>query len=1006
MSSSSPFSFDYSRLLAELQEGVWSMSYKARRFLYFNPALENIFGGAICDENHCPTGWWEAIYPPERDRLIQALNTLKLGEVKELHYPIIRPDGAMRFLRNKFWRVRGTPARFEGVITDVTPQTLNQPSDPPNSPLEAFFLTIPTGIAFLDFDLRFRFINEYLAQLNGKRLADHLNRTLAEVLPEQVAFLAPLCEQVINTGEAILEQEVTTVDPHDPTRESTWSVSLFLAQVEKGEALGVGVLVNDISQQKAAFRERQAATQALLLSEQQLQKAQRIAHIGNWEFDVLTGKISWSEEMFRIYGWDPEGETPTLEQFTQNIHPDDQPIHNEIVSQTLATGAPFCMDYRIYQVNSGELRHLDVRGEAIRNEQGEVIQLFGTVLDITERRQAELALQQREEFLRSIYEGISQAIFMLDVQPDGEFYYVGWNPFADQLMKIPSSYVFGKKPRDLFGEEVGAILTAHYTSCVKRGESITYEESLTVEGENIWFLTTLNPLRNEQGKIYRIVGTAQTINEQKLTEMALKESQEQLQASAKTRDALQQLLASQIRQSLDLQTVLEATVAEIYNLLPVSACTFAWYHPPDETMPDDPIFALGYWEVITEAKVPESLSYLGQFPSAANPMMLEQLKQGKSFQIEDTQTVTDPTMRAFFIERSVTSALFLPIPTNNGLGVLNCMRSVEIEPWDEVALQLLQMATDQIAIAINQSELYQKAQSKTRELEQTLEELQKAQTNLVQAEKMSSLGQLVAGIAHEINNPINFIYGNLEPARTYAESLLGLIKLYQETYPEPTPEIAEAIEEMDLEFITEDITKLLDSMWLGSIRIRDIVQSLRTFARLDESGFKSVNIHENLDSTLMVLRNELKTERHEMPNIMISRNYEELPSIYCDIGQLNQVFFNLITNGIDAIKQRNRQWDNAAILEDPGCILINTTLLNKHWIKITISDNGVGIDPNKISQIFDPFYTTKGVGNGTGLGLSVSYQIIVNNHQGRLYCESELGKGTKFIIELPIQGKG
>lgn len=294
-------------------------------------------------------------------------------------------------------------------------------------------------------------------------------------------------------------------------------------------------------------------------------------------------------------------------------------------------------------------------------------------------------------------------------------------------------------------------------------------------------------------------------------------------------------------------------------------------------------------------------------------------------------------------------------------------------------------------------ELRQKAQ----ELENTLIELYKTQTQLVQSEKMSSLGQLVAGIAHEINNPVNFIFGNLAPASNYAQDLLRLLYLYQQHYPNPHLEIQAEAEAIDIEFLVEDFPKILSSMKIGAERIQDIVRSLRNFSRMDEAEVKEVDIHEGIDSTLMILQNRLKTKA-ECPDIQVIKEYEDLPLVECYAGQLNQVFMNILSNAIDAVEESNKQRSLQNIVESPSCIRINTSI-NTDSVVITISDNGNGISEDILTKIFDPFFTTKKVGKGTGLGLSISYQIVTVKHSGKLWCESIPKQGTKFVIELPTK---
>lgn len=292
--------------------------------------------------------------------------------------------------------------------------------------------------------------------------------------------------------------------------------------------------------------------------------------------------------------------------------------------------------------------------------------------------------------------------------------------------------------------------------------------------------------------------------------------------------------------------------------------------------------------------------------------------------------------------------------------------------------------------------LENRVQERTQELSQTLLELKQTQSKLLQSEKMSSLGQLVAGIAHEINNPVNFIYGNLTYAKQYTQAMLNLMECYQQCYPEPPQALQAEIENADLSFIQEDLPKLMSSMLMGTERIREIVKSLRTFSRLDEAELKTVDLHEGLESTLMILQNRLKA-KPDRPSIQIITKYSKLPLIECYPGQLNQVFLNILTNAIDTLEEKLTQ-DKTFI----PTITLSTQLSDASQVMIQIADNGLGMSEATQKQLFDPFFTTKAVGKGTGLGLSISYQIVVDTHQGQLICESMPGFGTEFAIIIPI----
>lgn len=321
------------------------------------------------------------------------------------------------------------------------------------------------------------------------------------------------------------------------------------------------------------------------------------------------------------------------------------------------------------------------------------------------------------------------------------------------------------------------------------------------------------------------------------------------------------------------------------------------------------------------------------------------------------------------------------------------------------------MLSTQAAISLENSRLYasleEKVQQRTQELEQknqqlsqTLENLQRTQSQLIQTEKMSSLGRMVGGVAHEINNPVTFISGNINHAQYYFDDLFELIDLYAADSPHPSPEVEDKIEEMDLEYLREDVSNVLASMKHGCDRIIKIVQGLRTFSRLDEAEMKPVDIHASLESSLLLLQSRIKGEGNRR-EVEIIKNYDKLPNVTCYAAQLNQVFFNLFSNAIDALSEL-RSVANAA--KNPQ-IQIRTETSDRDTVKIFIRDNGSGIPESIKAKIFDPFFTTKPVGQGTGLGLSSSYQIIVQQHGGQLTCESYreqgLEQGTEFMIEIP-----
>ncbi len=372
--------------------------------------------------------------------------------------------------------------------------------------------------------------------------------------------------------------------------------------------------------------------------------------------------------------------------------------------------------------------------------------------------------------------------------------------------------------------------------------------------------------------------------------------------------------------------------------------------------------------------------------------------------INDATVETTFAADPYIIREQPLSLLCSPI-LNQGklIGILYLENNLVTRAFTSDHIFIFNLLCSQAAISLENARLYQQAQDYAHQSEQSLNDLKQMQLQLVQSEKMSALGNLVAGVAHEINNPIGFIAGNLQPAVDYVQDLFGLIDLYQQKFPHPGVHIEKEIKAIDLEYLREDLPKLIASMQEGVDRIYDISTSLRTFSRADSKRKVEFNIHEGIDSTLLILKHRLKANENR-PEIQVIKNYGNLPQVECFVGQLNQVFMNILANAIDALEESNTERSFADIQANPNRITIRTTLTeDNHHVLIQIQDNGIGMSDQVKQKIFDHLFTTKAVGKGTGLGLSITHQIIVEKHGGSLEVNSSLGQGTSFVVAIPVK---
>ncbi|MEH2291155.1 GAF domain-containing sensor histidine kinase [Nostoc sp.] len=486
-----------------------------------------------------------------------------------------------------------------------------------------------------------------------------------------------------------------------------------------------------------------------------------------------------------------------------------------------------------------------------------------------------------------------------------------------------------------------------------------------------------------------------------LTQMQV-QAQKLAQAAERERKAAEREKAlaatvEKIRHSLDIDTIFATSTEEVRRLLEVDRVTIYQFRADWSGEFVAESLAQG-WRPVKKIVSAMSTTGVAASDDYLQKNQVGDFANGKTLVIKDIYSTDDSIPYVALIERMEARAyMIVPIFQGEKLwGLLAAYQNIKPRDWQEDEVDLLMQIGTQLGVGLQQAELLEQTQCQKEELTQTLKELQDTQSQLIQSEKMAGLGQLVAGVAHEINNPISFIYGNITYVTEHTENLFKLLHLYQKQYPVVTGEIQKQTTAVDLDFISDDLPKILTSMKMGAERISQLVLSLRNFSRLDETGMKPVDLHEGIDSTLLILQHRLQPQTNSFA-IEVVKQYGELPPVVCYAAQMNQVFMNILNNAIDALEN---SVTSGKIIENPK-ICIRTEIIEENTVLIWIADNGCGILETVRSRIFEPFFTTKQPGQGTGLGLSISYQIIVEKHGGQLKYVSEFGNGSEFCIQIP-----
>ena len=572
----------------------------------------------------------------------------------------------------------------------------------------------------------------------------------------------------------------------------------------------------------------------------------------------------------------------------------------------------------------------------LRDAEGTTVGMLGLAQDISDLKSMEVSLRQSEQRFRDVTEAAGEYIWEIDAE--GTYTFV-----TDRAKAVkgydPTALIRHTLFEFMPPEDVTQVEAIVQTAAMNKSAFTLEHRNILPSGEIVWEAVNGLPVLNEQGEIAGFRGTGLSITDRKIAEAAIAESE------AKFR------------------RLVEGANDLIYAVAPDGTFT---YLSPQQTK------IWGY----------EVADFLHQsFAPLVHPDDLPQVLASNQRLFETGKRQMGLEFRLQHHEGHWTWVTCSNSPIKDATGQVIGFQGI---------------ARDVSYRKVAEAKLQQKAE----ELEAALQELQQTQLQMIQSEKMSSLGQLVAGVAHEINNPVSFIYGNITPTDQYAQDLLNLIDLYETHYPEPLPIIQDAIAAIDLDFLKADLPKTLSSMRMGADRSRQIVNSLRNFSRLDEADYKAVDIHAGLDSTLVILEHRVKATP-DRPAIQVIKQYGELPLVECYAGQLNQVFMNILVNALAALEERDHTRTPAAMQQCPSTITIQTRLIHGDRIAVHIGDNGPGIPKAVQNRVFDPFFTTKPWGKGTGMGMSISYQIVTEKHGGTLECISAPEQGSEFVVQIP-----
>ncbi|WP_293128595.1 PAS domain S-box protein [Microcoleus sp. bin38.metabat.b11b12b14.051] len=955
---------NYRSIFENATEGIFQTTADGR-YLSANPALARIYGYDSPSEMIAKCSA-KNLYVDRTRRADFIAEIIKTGSLKEFESCVFRCDGSTTWISENVRQVCGENGEllyYEGTVAEIADRKHAEAAERDREYwLKTAIDAVPDALNLTDSEGRWLIANDCALQLLGWETAAYQGKTTAELAAAATPRVREILLNWQATNETTWEAGTLTSSRQVvalPTGGSNWfevrKVPLFNPD---GSRKGMAVAGRDTTQEveaEAALRDSEQRFRAIFeraaigMAVATLEGA---AIATNPAFQAMLGR---SESQLRGVGLD------------NWAHPEDTQSDRHL-RQQLAFG-----ERQAYQIEKrylrpdGSIRWGRLSASVIHNSHATPQFILDMVEDITDRKLAESALLQNEAKWRSLILNSSDIITILD--ENGLIVYE--SPSVETVLSYEPEELIGQNALDfIHPDDIPSVISDGEKLLANPGDPIALEGRFRRADGSWCFLEGVGINLLADPAVNGIVLNSRDMTARRQAEYRLSKINECfLGFTTDATDNIQRLTAL-AGELLGGSSAIYSHVGD--GLLRAIA---TWQTPPDYPEVDR-----------AEGHICTDVCNQASDRAVAIPDLQNTI-----------YSQIDPAVIRYQLKSYLGQAVRLG---DNYVGALCVIYTESIAPT-EADCKLIGIIAGAIGVEEERATAAARDRQKSRELQTALRELQQTQMQLVQTEKMSSLGQVLAGIAHEINNPVGFVAGNLCHVRGYVLDLLDIVEMYREECPNPPAKIKKQAEEIDLEFLAEDLPKLLNSMHTGCDRIVEIIQTLRNFSRADEAKFKPANIHEGLESTLLMLNSRLKAKAN-WQGIEVIKEYGELPQIPCHPGQLNQVFMNVLANAIDALEESSSQGKNTQNLTSPE-ITIKTEMINGKSICIRIRDNGPGIPQENIVRLFDPFFTTKPVGKGTGLGLSISHQIVVEKHKGKLQCVSEPGKGTEFIIELPIK---